>query len=164
MTKNRMLAIFTASILLFTCTEAQSAVQQADKCAGMHVRAKIGSVLDGFWTGAVAMNEMGKPDPTSALKAMSVEQFQRIKSGIHSEIEEIYALSDDVKLPADCLAIVKSAITLGNKTYNTPTYPLNYGIHKKSDGTIDVDINNKSLDADLIRSVTRGVMELSQQK
>jgi hypothetical protein len=164
MIKNIRLAISIASILLFVQTEAQPIAQSTGKCADPQSQAAISYFLNGVWLGIVEMNETGIPDPTKAVKALSASQIHKIQDGIHSNIIEIYARTNDNKLPAECFAIVKSTIAWGNKTLNTPTYPVNYGVHQRTAGAIDIDINSKSLDMDLVTTVTKNVALLSQQK
>ena len=96
--------------------------------------------------------------PVEATRVLSDKTIQKIKGGTNSRIIEIFAHTNDEKLPTDCLAIAKSTITTANKTITTPSYPISYGVCQKKDGTIDVHIDGKSLDPDFLESVTSNIV------
>jgi len=153
MTKKIITAIIFAAAMSLTNANAEPSTQHVGMCSSPQVHSEIIDYLDKLWVGIAEINETRKRDPETAEKLLSAQQIAKIKNGTYSRIIETYARTTDNKLPADCLAIIKSTITSANKTVNVPTYPMNFDVYQKKDGTIDIHIDNKSIDMDLIKIV-----------
>ena len=158
MAKNITLALNAISLLLVTCAHAQPSVQHAGICAHPKAQSLVIDTVNSLWIDSAEMYDTKKHTAESAAKVLSESAIQKIKNGTTTKIIEIYARTADDKPPADCLAIAKSVITSTRKTINTPSYPIYYGVYQKKDGTIDIHIDNNSLDGDLIESVASNLV------